>query len=47
MTKKTWIKSSILALAVLLSACSGDSNETDKKEEVQKTGEPDQVADKK
>jgi hypothetical protein len=47
MTTKTWMKSSILALAVLLSACSGNVQETEKKEVPKKTAEPAEVADQK
>jgi hypothetical protein len=47
MTTKTWMKSSFLALAVLLSACSGDIKESAKKEVDKKTAEPAQIADQK
>lgn len=47
MTTKTWLKSSIFTLAVLLSACSGDAKDTEKKEATKQSSEPAQVADQK
>lgn len=47
MTTKIWIKSSIFALAVILSACSGDAKDTEKKEAIKQSAEPAQVADQK
>jgi hypothetical protein len=47
MTTKTWMKSSIITLAVVFSACSGDVNESAKTEVDEKTAEPAKVADQK
>jgi hypothetical protein len=47
MTTKTWLKSSIFALAVILSACSGEATETEKKEATKESSEPAKVADQK
>ncbi|RZT23297.1 hypothetical protein [Fictibacillus sp. BK138] len=47
MTTKTWLKSSIFALALLLSACSGDAKDTEKKEATKQSAEQDQAADQK
>lgn len=47
MTTKTWMKSSVLALAVLFSACSGDAKDTEKKEATKQAEEPAKVTDQK
>jgi PBP1b-binding outer membrane lipoprotein LpoB len=47
MTTKIWMKSSIFALAVILSACSGDAKDTEKKEAIKQSAEPAQAEDQK
>lgn len=47
MTTKTWLKSFILALAVILSACNGEAKNTEKKEATKEISEPAKVADQK
>jgi hypothetical protein len=47
MTTKTWLKSSIFALALLLSACSGDAKDTVNKEATKQSAEQDQADDQK
>jgi PBP1b-binding outer membrane lipoprotein LpoB len=47
MTTKTWMKSSVLALVVLFSACSGDAKDTEKKEATKQAEKPAKVTDQK
>ncbi|OOE12251.1 hypothetical protein [Fictibacillus arsenicus] len=47
MTTKTWLKSFILALAVILSACSGEAKNTEKKEATKEISEKVKVTDQK